>query len=278
MMRKMHQKVTATALGTLLLSSMAITPALAAPMEYQFDGANQWLFGTPTTVETVTVAGEEPVNMDRSKNVALIPPAFGSPTSNLPGSGEYLTPNLVTNQIAPEIISYSGTMVVPPSQLAVEQTNQIVYPSINNEPYYWTNYYAYTTLTSDLYYSNGSIATLSIPAINLVVKAYEGTSNASMAKGVGHFSDTSIWDGNVAFAGHNRGTANYFGKIHLLEYGDKITLTTKLGARTYKVYSVSKIGVNDTSVLQSSYTNMLTLITCVANQPDYRYCVLAKEV
>ena len=67
-----------------------------------------------------------------------------------------------------------------------------------------------------------------------------------------------------------------FGKIHTLSIGDKITYTTKLGTRTYEVYSVSKISVNDVSVLNDSADNILTLVTCVMNQPDYRWCVQAK--
>ena len=58
--------------------------------------------------------------------------------------------------------------------------------------------------------------------------------------------------------------------------GFKITYTTKLGTRTYEVYSVSKISVNDVSVLNDSADNILTLVTCVMNQPDYRWCVQAK--
>ena len=82
---------------------------------------------------------------------------------------------------------------------------------------------------------------------------------------------------NVAFAAHNRGVANHFGKIHTLSIGDKITYTTKLGTRTYEVYSVSKISVNDVSVLNDSADNILTLVTCVRNEPDYRWCVQARQ-
>ena len=88
-------------------------------------------------------------------------------------------------------------------------------------------------MTSDLYYANGSLGTLKIPAIGLSVKVYEGTGSATLAKGAGHFSNTSLWDGNCCIAAHNRGTNNYFGKIHTLESGDTITWTTKLGTRTY---------------------------------------------
>ena len=135
---------------------------------------------------------------------------------------------------------------------------------------------AYTAVTEDLYYAAGHLGTLKIPAIGLTVKVYQGTDSAALAKGAGHFSSTSIWNGNVAFAAHNRGVANHFGKIHTLSIGDKITYTTKLGTRTYEVYSVSKISVNDVSVLNDSADNILTLVTCVMNQPDYRWCVQAK--
>ena len=96
-------------------------------------------------------------------------------------------------------------------------------------------------------------------------------------KGAGHFTNTSIWDGNVAIAGHNRGVNNHFGKIHTLNVGDTIKLMTKLGERSYEVYSVAKIGADDTSVLNDSAENIITLVTCVMNQPDYRWCVQARQ-
>src|SRR5699024_2336507 len=119
---------------------------------------------------------------------------------------------------------------------------------------------------------------LKIPAIGLSVRVYEGTDSKTLAKGAGHFEETSIWDGNVAFAAHNRGVNNHFGKIHTLELGDEITLTTKLGTRTYEVVSVSKVSETDRSVLAASTGNMITLYTCVMNQSAYRWCVQAVEV
>ena len=86
----------------------------------------------------------------------------------------------------------------------------------------------------------------------------------------------TIQKANVAIAGHNRGVNNHFGKIHTLDIGDTIKLTTQLGTRSYEVYSVSKIGVDDTSVLNDSTENIITLVTCVKNQPDYRWCVQAR--
>ena len=34
---------------------------------------------------------------------------------------------------------------------------------------------------------------------------------------------------------------------------------------------------DDTSVLNDSTENIITLVTCVMNQPDYRWCVQARE-
>ena len=65
--------------------------------------------------------------------------------------------------------------------------------------------------------------------------------------------------------------------IHTLDIGDRITLTTKLGTRTYKVVSVEKISETDRSELSPSAENRLTLYTCVRDQRTYRWCVQAVE-
>ena len=137
---------------------------------------------------------------------------------------------------------------------------------------------SFTEVTPDLYAADGSIAVLKIPRLGVNVKVYEGTDSAQLAKGAGHFSDTSIWDGNVCVAGHNRGTNCYFGSIHTLNAGDKITLSTKLGTRTYSVTGVKKITETDSTDTEATLENCITLFTCVRNQADYRWCVRAVEV
>lgn len=136
---------------------------------------------------------------------------------------------------------------------------------------------AYTAVMEDLYYPGGWLATLNIPSLGLSVKVYQGIDGDALRRGAGHFADTSIWDGNVAIAGHNRGVNNHFGGIHTLRPGDSIELTTKLGTRGYEVYSVTKISEDDISALNASADNILTLITCVADQPNFRWCVRARE-
>ncbi len=78
-------------------------------------------------------------------------------------------------------------------------------------------------------------------------------------------------------AGHNRGTNCYFGEIHTLNIGDEITLTTKLGTRTYCVTSVQKVSETDSSGTDATFGNQITLYTCVRNERAYRWCVTAKE-
>ena len=250
-------------LAVCLMAAVMAAPAYA--LEYTFDAPEQALFAEPTSDETIYVGAKDTANIDRGKNTALIPPAFGSPTSYLPGSGELLTPNLASGQ------------TVGVGNTAQNSGHSISIPPVtpSGTPDYTAT--GYTAVTSDLYYAGGHLGTLSIPDIKLSVKVYQGTDNATLAKGAGHFASTSIWDGNIAVAAHNRGVNNHFGKIHTLSVGDEITFKTKLGTRTYEVYSVAKIAYDDLTVLDDTADNIITLVTCVMNQPSYRWCVQAKE-
>ena len=244
-----------------LLAAVCITPAGA--LEYTMDAPDDHLFARPTSDDTI-YEGEDP-NVDRSKNTALIPPGFGTPTSYLPGSGTALTPNLV-----PGALDGGGL---------VSQVGSVTYPSVDTGSG-WTGTAStgWTDVTSDLYYSGGHLGTLKIPAIGLSVKVYEGTSSSVLAKGAGHFPDTSIWDGNVSIAGHNRGVRDDFGDLHTLEPGDTITWTTKLGTRTYEVVSVQKVLETNTSGTAATADNRITLFTGVRDQRAYRWQVQAVEV
>ena len=125
---------------------------------------------------------------------------------------------------------------------------------------------------------DGSIGTLKIPSLNINMKVWEGETNASMAKGLGHYSSTSGWDGNVGICGHNRGAKYNIGSIRNLEIGDTITYSTVYGTRTYAVILVKTISDSDWSYLQATADNRITITTCLANQPSKRVCVQAVEV
>jgi sortase A len=56
------------------------------------------------------------------------------------------------------------------------------------------------------------------------------------------------------------------------------TYTTRYGVRKYKVVTKDKVSVDDSSSLGWTEENILTLITCIANEPLLRYSVRASEV
>ena len=250
----------------LVVSMMASLAASASALEYSIAAPDDYDFGKDTSIEVIhTVDGGAMKNADMSKNAALIPPVFGSESMNALQTGEYLTPNLAPRTLptAGAVISGSSDVVIPGSTVS----------SGNYQPSV-----LFTEVSGDLYYKNGSLGKIEIPTLGLSVRIYQGTDSKTLAKGVGHFEDTSIWDGNVCLAAHNRGANSYFGQIHTLDIGDKITLTTKLGTRTYKVTDVFKVSETDRGGLADSGENMLTLYTCVRNQRDQRWCVTAAEV
>ncbi len=278
-----------TFLFALTLCVLTAVPAHA--LDYDIDPPDDYLFGQPTSEDTIYE--QEDINVDRSKNVSLVPPGFGTPTSYLPNSGEYLTPNLVPGALSGGLVASVGSVNYPTVESSYS-SGGFSYDSgssgggssydtsgnfeITSSPMdYGDSVVSYTEVTDDLYYSNGSLGKLEIPAIGLSVNIYEGTDSGTLAKGAGHFTDTSIWGGNVCLAAHNRGANNYFGQIHTLTEGDTITLTTALGTRSFSVTSVEKIGETDNSGTASTSDNRVTLFTCVRDEREYRWCVQAVE-
>ena len=279
------KKLTMLLLTLCMTVSLAVPASAAGPMEYTFDGTGDPEYGKPTSIEVIyTADGGAQRNEDVSKNAALAPPSFGSPSADTLNTGTPLTPNLAPGYqpTAGAVINGSTAAVQPPAMGggAASGTGALYVPGSSTvtvaNPGNASS--GYTEVTDDLYYRGGHLGTLEIPAIDLEVKIYQGTDSRTLAKGVGHFTETSIWAGNVGLAAHNRGTNSYFGQIHTLEAGDRITLTTKLGTRTYEVTSVAKVSETDRSSLADTRDNCLTLYTCVRNERDLRWCVRAEEI
>ena len=85
--------------------------------------------------------------------------------------------------------------------------------------------------------------------------------------------------GNIALAAHNRGyKVNYFQNLKKLEIGDEIYYSYKNMKRKYIVNSKAIIRDTDLQVLENTKENILTLITCLENEPQYRRCIQALEV
>jgi len=124
---------------------------------------------------------------------------------------------------------------------------------------------------------DGSIGTVEIPSLGINMKVWEGETDASMKKGLGHYASTSAWDGNVGICGHNRGSKYAIGGIKNLEEEDVITYSTIYGTRTYAVTMVKIISNTDWSSLQATADNRLTPTTCLAGHPESRVVVQAIE-
>lgn len=120
---------------------------------------------------------------------------------------------------------------------------------------------------------------IQIPKLNLDVHIMEGTSSNILLQAVGHFDQTSKWQGNIGLAAHNRGyECNFFQKIKNLKLGDEIIYTVSNGKKVYKVQTNKVILETDWSYLNKTKDNRITLITCEENRPGYRRCVQAIEV
>ncbi len=119
---------------------------------------------------------------------------------------------------------------------------------------------------------------IEIPKIDLKANIKEGTSSKILDDYIGHFEETQKINGNIGLAAHNRGYKNnYFAKIKNLQDGDIIYYVYKGKTKKYEVINQNIIKDTDWYCLENTKENMLTLITCVENQPEYRRCVQAKE-
>lgn len=119
---------------------------------------------------------------------------------------------------------------------------------------------------------------LEIPSINLKANIAEGTTKEIMDKFIGHFEESKKWKGNICLAAHNRGYENnYFSGLKQLNKGEIIIYTYENDSRQYLVEKNEIIQATDLTCLESTEDNILTLITCVENEPDYRRCVKAIE-
>lgn len=92
-------------------------------------------------------------------------------------------------------------------------------------------------------YANGQIATgdpltrIMIPRLGVDAIVVEGTSQAALRAGAGHYPNTPLPGeaGNIAIAGHRVTYGRPFNRIDELNVGDEIKLETPLAMHTYRV-------------------------------------------
>ena len=132
------------------------------------------------------------------------------------------------------------------------------------------------TLPETVAEEDGSIGTITIPAVGIQMTVFE-TDDAmeDMRKGAAHFKSTSAWNGNIGLSGHNY--KNLFGPLTRIAKGYVIAYETTLGIRYYTVDTIETISDDDWSYLGRTEDNRITLITCVVGHDDKRLVVQAVE-
>lgn len=125
------------------------------------------------------------------------------------------------------------------------------------------------------------IGTISLPSLKANLPLIEGTDEAQLRRGVGHFAQ-SVLPGmrdNSVLAGHRDSVFSNLGKLKL---GDPVVVRTVAGRFTYKVVRFRIVMANDRTVIVPTPTAILTLSTCypfryIGSAPK-RYIVTAKLV
>ena len=106
----------------------------------------------------------------------------------------------------------------------------------------------------------------------------DGADLETIQTAIGHFAETPLWDGNVAFCAHNRDYKYDFRNLKKVEKGDKIVYETRFGTRTYVVNEIEAISeTNWDDVLEVNDMNQVTMITCIEDQPTKRLMVQAVQ-
>ena len=126
--------------------------------------------------------------------------------------------------------------------------------------------------------SEDVLGILTIEKIGLNATVKEGSTNDVLTDYIGHIKETSIYDGNIGLAAHNRlNKYSYFARINELDKGDSILYKTKFGTKEYIVNKIQVIYETDWKPLEEDGKNKITLITCIADKRNQRLCVQAIE-
>ncbi len=250
------------AYGLILAATLFVLPTSAYAADYTFktDGAQEYY--QPTSYADI---------YDSQYN-------YGAPNVV-----DYQTPSLEYGIFSPTQTGFMEKTPLPGLQQIIAAGNgagsAAALPGVSNSGVLLPSSPFFTELTEDFLLSNGAIGRISIPDIGVQnYYLWQGATADSMSKGLGHFSNTSVWDGNVGICGHNRGAKYIIGAIKNLDAGAKIIYTTSEGTRIYVVKTVTKIRSDAWGYLESTTDNRITLITCVAGDDSQRWCVQAVEM
>ncbi len=130
--------------------------------------------------------------------------------------------------------------------------------------------------------SEGSLlGRIEIPRLDLSAVVFEGTSDDTLSRGVGHLRGSASpgQRGNLVLAAHRD---TFFRSLRGIRQGDQVTVQVPDGEFHYLVQSTSIVQPDQTEVLQPSADATLTLITCypfgyIGNAPE-RFIVRATKI
>jgi len=227
--------------------------------------ANDNTFGRPTSIDEPVATNPMKENVRRNKDAALLPPPFGVFSGTIPTEQASRLHNNIRT-VGPAFMP-GGDLVNPHTN--INESGMLPATSVMTGT---------TANTAPLFYADGSIGTLFVERFGRTIQVFHGETMENMNRGAGNFTSTSAWDGNVAMAAHNRGSAGFFSFVQELRVGDRITYTTLYGSRTYEVFRREQINEYDHSILRWSAENILTLVTCVEGMPSLRWVAQLREV
>src|ERR1700722_14137104 len=109
-----------------------------------------------------------------------------------------------------------------------------------------------------------AVGTITIPKIDLSMVVVEGTGEAQLQTGPGHYPGTPLPGeaGNMAIAGHRTTYLHPFYNLNELVPGDGIPPPTVQGVFLYQMTSSQVVLPTDVSVVGATLAPQLTLTTC----------------
>lgn len=113
-----------------------------------------------------------------------------------------------------------------------------------------------------------TMARLRVPAIDLDLPVYHGTSDATLLKGVGHLQGTSLpvgGDGTRAVLTGHRGLANatMFTNLDRVKEGDTFSVRVLNTVLSYRVFKIEVVSPDATEEIRPvPGRDLMTLITC----------------
>lgn len=100
---------------------------------------------------------------------------------------------------------------------------------------------------------------VAIPRLSFSAIVFEGVTEGTLDKGVGHLQISGAGNRHIALAGHRD---TFFRSLRNIQVGDSIELSTPEGRNHYTVTSTAVVEPTDTEVIQPTPVPVVTLITC----------------